>query len=426
MRFPAGRLTAAAVAYRRNGGLSAADRRTVAAEAAGLRSATGVQTVDAPVFSRDGTSALVIARVRPERRGSIDSVKAIRKLVGHGSGGLAVAVTGPAGFSADAADVFGSIDATLFLATLGLVLVLLIVIYRSPVFWVMPMVSVVFAVIVARGLAYLLGKQGVTITGQAGGIMTVLVFGVGTDYALLLVARFREALGREPDKHRAAAEAVRRAGPAIVPSSLTVIAALLCLELADVRSTAGLGAIGAAGVAVAMLAMLTLLPALLSIFGRRAFWPFVPQAGADAAEASGGVWARIAERVAANPRRVWALSLLVLAVMAAGLLDLNSSLTSANGFRKHVDAVAGQRLVAKAFPLGASAPAYVIVKGEGRVQAVRAARPRSRTTPTARPGSRTSGGCARWPGGPAGRQRSWAAPRPLSRTCGRSRPGTTG
>jgi RND superfamily putative drug exporter len=371
VRFPAGRLTPAAVVYRRNGGLTASDRRTIAAERVGLRSATRVQSVDAPVFSRDGTSALVIARVMPARRGSIDSVKAIRRQVGHGSGGLTVAVTGPAGFSTDAADVFGSIDATLFLATLGLVLFLLIVIYRSPVFWVLPMFSIVFAVIVARGLAYVLGKQGITITGQAGGIMTVLVFGVGTDYALLLVARYREELRRRDDRHEAAAEAIRRAGPAIVPSCLTVVAALLCLEFADVRSTAGLGAIGAIGVAVAMLAMLTLLPALLSVVGRRAFWPFVPRPGDDAADGSGGRWRRIAEWVAANPRRVWAGSLLLLAVMAAGLLNLNSSLTSANGFRKKVDAVKGQRLVAMAFPPGASAPAYVVVKGTSRVEAVR-------------------------------------------------------
>jgi putative drug exporter of the RND superfamily len=372
VRFVSGRLTPAAVIYRRDGGLTAADRAKVASDRAAFGSGPQpVGVVDAPVFSRDGTSALTIVRVRPQARGTIDAVKSLRRRARSGGQGLKIAVTGAAGFSADAADVFRSIDASLFLATLLLVLVLLIAIYRSPTFWVLPVTSIVFALVTARGIAYLLGKHDLTITGQAGGIMTVLVFGVGTDYALLLVARYREALTRHEDAHAAAGEAIRQAAPAIVASSLTVIAGLLCLEAADVRATAGLGAIGAAGVAVALLAILTLLPALLCTFGRRAFWPVVPRVGSARAGPTGGVWARIAERVAARPRPVWVASLLLLGVMAIGLLNLNSSLTTAKGFRNDVDAVKGQRLVARAFPSGVSAPAYVIVH-DARAADVRA------------------------------------------------------
>jgi putative drug exporter of the RND superfamily len=373
VRFVSGRLTPAAVIYRRDGGLTAADRAKVASDRAAFGSGPQpVGVVDAPVFSRDGTSALTIVRVRPQARGTIDAVKSLRRRARSGGQGLKIAVTGAAGFSADAADVFRSIDASLFLATLLLVLVLLIAIYRSPTFWVLPVTSIVFALVTARGIAYLLGKHDLTITGQAGGIMTVLVFGVGTDYALLLVARYREALTRHDDAHAAAAEAIRQAAPAIVASSLTVIAGLLCLEAADVRATAGLGAIGAAGVAVALLAILTLLPALLCTFGRRAFWPVAPRVGSAEAGPTGGIWARIAERVAATPRPVWVASLLLLGVMAIGLLNLNSSLTTAKGFRNDVDAVKGQRLVARAFPPGVSAPAYVIVPDAGRADGVRA------------------------------------------------------
>ena len=182
VRFVSGRLTPAAVVYRRDGGLTAADRAKVEADRAAFGSgAQPVGVVDAPIFSRDGTSALMIVKVRPQARGTIDAVKSLRRRGQAGSQGLKVAVTGAAGFSADAADVFRSIDASLFLATLLLVLVLLIAIYRSPTFWVLPVASIVFALVTARGIAYLLGKHDLTITGQAGGIMTVLVFGVGTE-----------------------------------------------------------------------------------------------------------------------------------------------------------------------------------------------------------------------------------------------------
>ena len=162
--------------------------------------------------------------------------------------GREVEVTGAAGFGADAIKVFGDINGQLLLAAGGLVLVLLILIYRSPIFWTIPFFTVLFAERRARGFGYLLAEAGVTINGQSGGILPVLVFGAGTDYALLLVSRYREELRRHDAKHEAMQLALRTAGPAILFSGLTVMAALLVLALAEVNGTAGLGPIGAMGI----------------------------------------------------------------------------------------------------------------------------------------------------------------------------------
>ena len=185
-------------------------------------------------------------------------------------------MTGAAGFGADAIEVFGDINGQLLLAAGGLVLILLILIYRSPIFWTIPFFTVLFAETCARGFGYLLAEAGVTINGQSGGILPVLVFGAGTDYALLLVSRYREELRRHDSKHEAMQLALSTAGPAILFSGLTVMAALLVLALAEVNGTAGLGPIGAMGIFLAMTFMLTMLPAALVVVGRRAFWPFVP------------------------------------------------------------------------------------------------------------------------------------------------------
>ena len=155
-------------------------------------------------------------------------------------------------------------------------IVLLIAIYRSPIFLFIPLAAVVFAEMLARSVGYGLSELGVTINGQSSSIMSVLVLGAGTDYALLIAARYREELRTTDDRYTAIRAAMTSAGPAVFASAATVIAALLCLTIAKVNGTAGLGPIAAMGVACAALSMLTLLPALLTIFGRRAFWPFVP------------------------------------------------------------------------------------------------------------------------------------------------------
>ena len=186
-------------------------------------------------------------------------------------------------------------------------LILLVIIYRSPIFWAIPFFSVLLAEVASRGFGYLLAEAGVTINGQSGGILPVLVFGAGTDYALLLVSRYREELRRHEDKHEAMRIALMSAGPAILASGLTVIAALLTLSIAEVNGTAGLGPVGAMGVGLAMISMLTILPALLVICGRRAFWsPFldtIPHYGQEGVDETSGFWRRVGDRVATPAAR---------------------------------------------------------------------------------------------------------------------------
>jgi len=231
-----------------------------------------------PICSPDGKAAIITAYIKGngDADSLLDPVKFWRDTVSDPGGGLEVKLTGAAGYSADAVEVFTSINGTLLLSAATLVIILLILIYRSPIFFLIPLAAVMFAEILSRSVGYGLSELGVTINGQSSSIMSVLVLGAGTDYALLIVARYREELHNFEDRHEAMAAAMRSAGPAVLASASTVIAALLCLTVAKVNGTSGLGPIGAIGVACAAISMLTLLPALLTIYGRRAFWPFVP------------------------------------------------------------------------------------------------------------------------------------------------------
>ncbi len=238
----------------------------------------GYEPFVGPTCSPDGRAAIVSAYINAEGEGEriTDPVKFWREQISDGQGGLQAKITGGAGFSTDAIEVFEGINGTLLLAAVSLVIFLLIVIYRSPMFFLIPLAAVLFAETLSRSIGYGASELGATVNGQSSSIMSVLVLGAGTDYALLLVSRFREELHRSADKHEAMRTALRSAGPTIFASAATVIAALLCLLIARVNGTSGLGPIAAIGIACAALSMLTLLPALLTIFGRRAFWPFVP------------------------------------------------------------------------------------------------------------------------------------------------------
>jgi putative drug exporter of the RND superfamily len=373
--FPSGEHFSAVVVYRRDGGLTPADRATIARDRLELTRVATAGRPPPPVFSRDGTTALNSVPFEATGEGDIVTrdVDRVREAVSDAPPGLQVEITGAAGFAADAIDVFESINGTLLAATALLVFVLLILIYRSPIFWLIPFLSVIVAEVSSRGVGYLLSELGVTVTGQSSAILTVLVFGAGTDYALLIVARYREELRRQHDPHVAVATAMRTAGPPIVASAFTVMAALLCLSLAEVNGTAGLALIGASGIALAMLVMCTLLPALLAIVGRRAFWPFIPRYGSEGTDATHGVWRRIAERVGQRPRPVWIGSIAALLVMSLGLVFFNTNLTTGNQFRDEESSTRGQDLVAQAFPAGANAPNTVLAPDPQRVNAVRAA-----------------------------------------------------
>jgi RND superfamily putative drug exporter len=374
--FNRGDVAAAVIVYARTSGrLTTADRALIARDRASLvrDPIPGVGPAPPPVFAPDGRAALLAPNVNVNA-GDTDALKnavqELRDRVSRDDGPLQVKVTGPAGFSLDAIKVFNNINGSLLLVAGGLVLVLLIIIYRSPVFWMIPFFTVVMAEASSRGIGYLLAEAGLTINGQSGGILPVLVFGAGTDYALLLVSRYREELRHHEDKHEALRRALITAGPAIFASALTVVCALLTLSFAEVNATSGLGPIGAMGVAIAAMFMLTLLPALLAVCGRRAFWPLIPHVGDAGTDVTHGPWRRIGERVRRRPRRVWITGAVALIILSAGILDLDSGLTNANGFRDKVEAVEGQELVARSFPAGASAPVDIVVPRPAAVPAL--------------------------------------------------------
>jgi RND superfamily putative drug exporter len=388
--FPSDDQAEAIVVFHRDGGLTARDRAAMAQVREAIndwvrpainaeRRDTVAKTGPAQISGDRATALLTTPITVPEEASGdaedllTDTPEEIKDQLGSLPSGLEAEVTGPAGFASDAVEVFNDINGTLLYATAALVLVLLIVIYRSPIFWLIPFFSVLLAEVTTRGLGYLIADAGVTVTGQSGGILPVLVFGAGTDYALLMVSRYREELRRHEDKHDAIRVATRRTAPVILASGGTVMAALLTLSLAEVSGTSGLGPIGALGIAMAMVSMLTILPALLTIFGRRAFWPFVPRFGSEGADERHGVWRRIAEWVARAPRRVWVGTTALLAVMIAGLAFLNSDLTTGNMFRDQVDSVRGQELIEAGFPAGSNAPTNVLVTDEAKLGAVRSA-----------------------------------------------------
>ncbi len=381
-QFRLGEGTYAIPVFARESGLTAADRAAVmmAREEINAAPPEGVRPVAEPGYSADGRAALLVVPIVAggEEEILIDAVESVSETVQETSPpGLTTKVTGPGGYSADASKVFEGINSKLLLATTLLVFVLLVFIYRSPIFWILPLASVFLAEGLVRGLASLLADAGVVVNGQTAGILLVLVFGAGTDYALLLTARYREELVTHEDRHEAMAIAVRKAGPAIVASAATVVAALLCLSFASVNSTAGLGPIGAMGVAVAALAMLTVLPALLLLGGRRAFWPFIPHFGAAPAEERRGRWWRLGGWLERRHRPVWIVTALALGVVALGSLSLDDNLTTAQAFRGGVESVEGQELLERSFPAGASAPVEILVTDPTKLDAVKAAAGRS-------------------------------------------------
>ena len=346
--------------------------------------------------SQDGSAVLVTGNITSDGESETiaDPVEDVREIVGRGEGGLEVAVTGPAGYSADAIKVFEQINGSLVGAAFLLVFVLLILIYRSPILLWFPLIAVAFAEIATRGLGWALTEAGVTVNGQSSSILSVLVLGAGTDYALLLVARYREELRKHEDRLEAMTNALRSAGPAIFASGMTVIAALLTLSVAELNSTASLGPIGALGIAVAMLSMLTFLPATLVLAPRGAFWPRVPHVGDEGEDATHGRWRRMAERIAVSPRRVWIGTAAILFVMALGNLAYDDSLTTGNGFRDDVESVEGQELIDASFPGGANAPTDIVVPDPQRAARGRRGRAPGRTAwPTCVPRSPPATAC---------------------------------
>ncbi len=275
--------------------------------------------------------------------------------------GTSMHLTGAGGAAADAAEAFSGLDSTLLFATLGVVVLLLLITYRSPVLWILPVLGAVVALFTSEALIYLLARYaGLTVSGQSQGILTVLVIGAGTDYALLLVARYREELRRHEDRHEAMAFALHRATPAILASAATVALGMLCLSLADLNSTAGLGPVNAIGVAVTFLVMVTLLPALLVLAGRWVFWPKRPAFGSEEPTSSGS-WARVGRWIAPRARTVWVGTAAVLAVACLGLFELDATgLSSEEQYTQEYDSIVGQEVLAEHGLADNSTPIVVV------------------------------------------------------------------
>jgi putative drug exporter of the RND superfamily len=275
--------------------------------------------------------------------------------------GLSVYIGGPAASANDELKIFKGIDSTLLYSALAVVIVLLLLTYRSPVLWLLPIMSAGVALTAAEAVIYELTQHAnLTVNGQSEGILVVLVIGASTDYALLLVARYREELRRHADRHQAMAVALRRAGPAIIASGLTVVTGMLCLLAAESNDISGLGPVAAIGIGVGLIAMITLLPALLVVFGRWIFWPVRPGYGSPE-PTSRGLWARVGQAISRRPRAVWLVTAVLLAAGSAGLIGFRfGPLTAAQSFRGTPPSITAQNVLAKYFPAGSGEPVQVI------------------------------------------------------------------
>ena len=323
-RFQSPDVYTGVVVYVRPSGITVADRAKAAVDAHRFAGVPGVVPgrIVGPIVSADGKAIETILQVNLGSKGYADAnkaVDAIRAITSSNADGLVVHITGPLGGAADSNNVFKSISGTLLYSALAVVILILLITYRSPVLWLLPVVSSGVALITAQAVIYLLAAHaGLTVNGLSAGILEVLVFGASTDYALLIVARYREELRRHDRRHPAMATALRRAGPAIIASAATVVLALLTLTAADLNSTSSLGPVLAIGVAVGMFVMITLLPALLVTFPRGVFWPYRPTYG-SAEPTHRGMWARVGWRIASRPRPVWIASALVGGATATAL-----------------------------------------------------------------------------------------------------------
>ncbi len=323
----------------------------------------GEAFVPPATISDDNTTAVVT--IPMDEIDDVDEraerVAEIRTLIGEETPpGVEAYVTGPEGFQVDLAGVFAGADFTLLLATVLIVIVLLLVTYRSPILWIVPLLVVG----TADGMAGQIGRNvaaffNITADGSITGILSVLVFGAGTNYALLLIARYKEELLLIEDRHEAMTRAVKGAGPAILASGGTVALALLTLSFAELGGNRALGLVCASGIVVAMIAALGVLPAAIVVFGRGLFWPFVPKFG-GVNKSETGWWAKLGKGVSRRPVTVAILGIALLGGLTVGSTGITIGIPETEQFRVKPEAVTGIEVLGEAFPAGASAPTQVI------------------------------------------------------------------
>lgn len=397
-RFEVGDVSQAILVYRRDGGLTPADRETLtdhARRAAAVPLAGRLLPAAGPgsrseQISQTGEVAFTLVELTSqEQRQVTHAIEELREIVAERPAGLRAEVTGRAAVDTDLNEAYESADASLLYATVGLVLILLVAIYRSPGLALVPLTVVGVAYAAAGGIIYLLAESTLEVSSAATSLLLVLMFGAGTDYCLLLVARYSEDLRRTEDRHEAMAAAVARAGPAMLASGVTVMLALLAVTVAEGQQTRTLGPVNAIGVGVVLVASLTLLPALLVTIGRRGFWPsarlvayraraappkLLPGLGPlpagitpqltdrhPAVRERDGIWRRVGRAVLRRPVPWLVGVLLLLGLGATGLSAYEEQANILNAFREDNGSTRGSDLLATGFSPGALAPTTVVI-----------------------------------------------------------------
>jgi putative drug exporter of the RND superfamily len=363
--FPSADGTSAILVFAADSGdLSDAQLDTIAETASGdLADLSAEGFVPPAQVSDDGSVAFLVVPLEPESdvAAQADRAQELRDAASADLDGVTVYLTGAEGFEVDIAAVFAGADFTLLLTTVIVVAILLLIAYRSPWLWLVPLIVIGVADALAGIVAGLVASAvGVQLDASITGILSVLVFGAGTNYALLLISRYRDELRLHESRREAMQKALRGAGPAIIASGSTVALALATLLLAELAGNRALGLACAVGVVVAMIFALFVLPAALVLFGRGLFWPYVPRFGSrDAISTS--LWGRLGRGVSKRPLVVAASGFLVLAAMASGLFFVQTGLSQNDRFRQVPEAVQGQEVLADAFSAGTTSPATLVV-----------------------------------------------------------------
>jgi len=359
----------AIVIFARDGGLTAADTEAVnsARDAVSglVGHGSGLTAPGAVQPSADGKAAMFVVDIggqtssgSADRQGVADIRTAIAGPTRSAGDGLASAVTGPAALTADTSA--GNQQSTLLLTALIIVAVILLLVYRSPLLWLLPLFGALGAIVVAQAAAHGLANAGLTVSSLSASILIVLVFGAASDYALLLVHRYRSELTRQAMPEAAMAVALRRTLPTLVASAATVTCAMICLLTADSASLHGLGPVGAVGIVAALLAQATFLPALLLVFGRAAFWPRIPREGAAGREES-RLWAGVGARVARRPVSTAVVVVFLLGAACAGLASLRVDNDPVANVKGNPGSVVGSQLLTEHYPAGDLEPLVLLV-----------------------------------------------------------------
>ena len=376
--FPSADQTAAIVVWSRDGeGLTAADRAAITAAAENLGAASIAPRATTPQFSDDGQAALSVMPLEAlAATADIEKTATdIRSTAAAGlPAGLNAYITGPVGFQADITNAFAGADFRLLLVTVIVVAVLLIVTYRSPVLWIVPLAVVGLADGLAGKVAGALAEPlGFALDASISGILSVLVFGAGTNYALLLVARYREELLHTENRNAAMRTAVTSAGPAIAASGGTVALSLATLVFAELAGNRALGIACAIGVLIAIGFALLVLPAALVVCGRGLFWPFIPRVQAESAPSRTGFWTRLGRGVARHPVIITVVSVLAIGSLAFGLNGAAVGLSQADQLLGNPESVVAQEIVDASFSAGLTSQTVVLAPDAASADAVAAA-----------------------------------------------------